>query len=104
MQASSCGDACKYMYEGSHLTLKQLHCICSIGWGVTFLISKLLAKLLDQLIDLGMNHYLILITNAVFTQEVKLDVIIRQALHILNLPHSRNAVTNNCCMWFTAVS
>ena len=83
------------MCQGVYLTLQQLLCICSTGWGITFLIGKLLAKLLDQLVDLGMYHDLILIPNAVLTQEVKLDMVVRHALHILNLPtHSRNTVTN----------
>ena len=45
----------------------------------------MLAELLDERIDLGMHHYLILIPDAVLSQEVKLDMVTRHALHILNL-------------------
>lgn len=45
----------------------------------------MLAKLLDERIHLGMHHHLVLIPDAVLSQEVKLDVVTGHALHILNL-------------------
>lgn len=65
------------------------------GGKLTFLVSKLLAEFLDQLVHLGVHNHLILVPDAVLTQEVKLDVIARHALHILNLP----ADTSNHISW-----
>ncbi len=45
----------------------------------------MLAELLDERVHLGMHHHLVLIPDAVLSQEVKLDMITRHALHILNL-------------------
>ena len=61
-------------------------CKTYAGRGVlTLLVAGLLAELLHKLVDLGMHHHLILVPDAVLTQEVKLDVISLQALHILYL-------------------
>lgn len=45
----------------------------------------MLAELLDERVHLGMHHHLVLIPDAVLSQEVKLDMVTRHALNILNL-------------------
>lgn len=62
------------------------------GVKLTFFVSKLLAELFYQLVDLGMDNHLILVANAVLTQEVELDVVARHALHILDLPTDTSSV------------
>ncbi len=63
---------------------EQAECSADAG-RLTLVVGRVVAELLDERIHLGMHHHLVLIPDAVLSQEVKLDMVTRHALHILNL-------------------
>ncbi len=62
---------------------------------LTLVVGRMLAELLDERIHLGMHHHLVLIPDAVLSQEVKLDMVTWHALHILNLHKTTQALTTD---------
>ena len=65
---------------------KDNHLDCTADAGaLTLVVGRMVAELLYERIHLGMHHHLVLIPDAVLSQEVKLDMVTRHALNILNL-------------------
>ena len=63
--------------------------------GFTFVVRCLPAELFNEFVDLRVHHHLVLIPNAILTQEVKLDMVTSHALHILHLPHTTHNGTSH---------